>query len=156
MGSPFRDIKPGTLSQLFVAKIDRWRRKWSYRTPSLHVLRIYHLQFRLLLQLIECFHMTSWRPYWCPKTMKRRPVWCPKPIVWELYSFRMQTLSIPINLHRCWPREWKHSIEILTHQGKECLSFFLWIAGGCGFIFLTAASICFAFAAIVVVVAEVK
>ena len=60
---------------------------------------------------IECFHMTSRWPYWCPKTMKRWPCWCPKPILWELNSFLMQTLSfVPINLHRCWPREWKHSI----------------------------------------------
>ena len=50
---------------------------------------------------IECFHMTSWRPYWCSKTMKRRPCWCPKPVLWELNSFLMQTLSfVPINLHR--------------------------------------------------------
>ena len=61
---------------------------------------------------IECFHMTSRRPYWCPKTMKRRPCWCPKPVLWELNSFLMQTLSfVPIDLHICWPREWKHSIE---------------------------------------------
>ena len=64
---------------------------------------------------IECFHMTSRRPYWCPKTMKRRPCWCPKPILWEFNSFLMQTLPfVPINLHRCWPREWKHSIEITS------------------------------------------
>ena len=57
----------------------------------------------------ECFHMTSRRPYWCPKTMKRRPCWCPKPVMWELISFLMQTLSfVPINLHKCWPRDWKH------------------------------------------------
>ena len=61
---------------------------------------------------IECFHMTSRRPYWCPKTINRRPCWCPKPVLWELNSFLMQTLSfVSINLHRCWPREWKHSIE---------------------------------------------
>ena len=61
---------------------------------------------------MECFHMTSRRPYWCPKTMKRRPCWCPKPVLWELNSFLMQTLSfVPINLHICWPREWKHSIN---------------------------------------------
>ena len=61
---------------------------------------------------IECFHMTSRWPYWCPKTMKRRPCWCPEPTLWELNSFLMQTLSFdPINLHRCWPREWKHSIH---------------------------------------------
>ena len=61
--------------------------------------------------LIECFHMTSRRPYWCPKTMKRWPCWCPKLILWELNSFLTQTHSfVPMNLHRCWPREWKHSI----------------------------------------------
>ena len=66
---------------------------------------------------IECFHMTSRRPYWCPKTMKRRPCWCPKPVLWELNSFLMQTLSfVPMNLHRCWLREWKHSIERFTSQ----------------------------------------
>ena len=55
---------------------------------------------------IECFHMTSRRPYWCPKTIKRRPCWCSKPVLWELNSFLMQTLSfVPTNLHRCWPRE---------------------------------------------------
>ena len=44
----------------------------------------------------------------------RRPCWCPKPILWEFNSFLMQTLSVvPINLHRCWPREWKHSINNL-------------------------------------------
>ena len=39
---------------------------------------------------IVCFHMTSWRPYFCPKTiMKRRPCLCPKPVLWELKSFLM-------------------------------------------------------------------
>ena len=58
-----------------------------------------------------CFHMTAWRPYLCPKTMKRRPCLCPKPVLRELNSFLMQRISfVPINLHRCWPREWKHSI----------------------------------------------
>ena len=37
---------------------------------------------------IECFHMTSRRPYWCPKTMEWRPsCWCAKPVLWELSSF---------------------------------------------------------------------
>ena len=62
----------------------------------------------------ECFHMTSRRPYWCPKTMKRRPCWCPKPILWELNSFLTQMISfVPKHLHRCWPREWKHSILLV-------------------------------------------
>ena len=53
------------------------------------------------LPSIECFHMTSRRPYWCPKTMKRQPCWCPKPILWELNCFLMQTFSfVPINLHK--------------------------------------------------------
>ena len=66
----------------------------------------------IVSKMLECFHMTSRRPYWCPKTMKRRPCWCPKPILWELNSFLIQTLSfVPINLHRSWPREWKRSID---------------------------------------------
>ena len=66
--------------------------------------------------LILCFHLTSWRPYWCPKTMKRQPWWCPKPIVWEFNSLLMQMLSfVPINLHRCWSREWKHYIMLLVN-----------------------------------------
>ena len=73
--------------------------------------------------LIECFHMTSRRPYWCPKTMKRRPCWCPKRVLWELNSFLMQTLSvIPINLHRFWPREWKHSIKQITNTYRNHFS----------------------------------
>ena len=45
------------------------------------------------------------------QTMKWRPCWCPKPILWKLNSFLTQTLSfVPINLHRRWPHEWKHSI----------------------------------------------
>ena len=71
---------------------------------------------------IEC-HMTSWRPYWCPKTMKRRPCWCPKPIMWDLNSFRTETLSlVPINLHKCWPREWKRTI-LLINNGNDVKMF---------------------------------
>ena len=56
--------------------------------------------------------------------MKGRPCWCPKPILWELNSFLMQTLSfVSINLRRCRPREWKHSIQILQTAGL--LYFFL-------------------------------
>ena len=63
--------------------------------------------------------MTSRQPYWCPKTMKRRPCWCPKPILWELNSFLMQTLSfVPIDLHRCWPCEWKRSIARTWKVGQ--------------------------------------
>ena len=64
--------------------------------------------------------MTSRRPYWCPKTKKRRPCWCPKPILWELNSFLMQTLSfVSINLHRRRPREWKHSIRELKQRRRR-------------------------------------
>ena len=72
-----------------------------------------HIYFHIMKKFtcIECFHMRSRWPYWCPTTIKRWPYWCPKPILWELNSFLMQTLSFgPINLHRCWPGEWKHSI----------------------------------------------
>ena len=43
-----------------------------------------------LKQGIECFHMTSRRPYWCPKTMKQWLCWCPKSVLWELNSFLTQ------------------------------------------------------------------
>ena len=33
---------------------------------------------------IERFHMTSWQPNLCSKTMKRRPCWFPKPILFLL------------------------------------------------------------------------
>ena len=56
---------------------------------------------------IECFHMTSRRPYWCPKTMKRRPCWSPKSVLWELSSFLTQMLSfVSINLLRCCMATW--------------------------------------------------
>ena len=56
---------------------------------------------------IEYFHMTSRRPYWCPKTMKRRPCWSSKPVLWELSSFLMQTLSfVSINLLRYCMATW--------------------------------------------------
>ena len=45
----------------------------------------------LALRELTCSwgHMTSWRPYLCPKTIKRRPCLCPKPVLWELNSFLM-------------------------------------------------------------------
>ena len=64
---------------------------------------------RLNLVRIECFQMTS-----------RRPCWCPKPILWEMNSFLMQTLSfVPINLHTCWPSEWKRSIKTVRAYANE-------------------------------------
>ena len=44
--------------------------QWRPRIVQKSVL---HVQSCFLLnQPIECFHMTSRRPYWCPKTMKRQ------------------------------------------------------------------------------------
>ena len=46
--------------------------------------------------------------------MKRRPCWCTKTILGKLNSFHTQTLSfVPLNLHRCWPREGKRSIVLI-------------------------------------------
>ena len=77
---------------------------------SFHILFSHHFidTYRLLSHDVTAAILV-------PKTMKRRPCWCPKPILWELNSFLMQTLSfVPINLHGCWPREWKHSIKSIT------------------------------------------
>ena len=52
----------------------------------------------------SCGRWTQPQPGWC---------WCPNPIPWEVNSFLMQTLSfVSINLHRCWPLEWKRSINL--------------------------------------------
>ena len=52
-------------------------------------------------------------------TMKRRPSWCPKPIL-ERWNLFMQTFSfVPINLHRCWPLEWKHSMLYTLYSIHE-------------------------------------
>ena len=80
---------------------------------------------------IEDFNMTSQRPYWCPKTMKRQPCWRPKQILWESNSFLQQTLSfVLINWHRCQPRsinlweifkqaQWKSFRLVTIHHPKE-------------------------------------
>ena len=96
---------------------DLYRRKTKQNgTISVQFKRAWFIFFLLLsLVSIECFHMTSRRPYWCLKTMKRRPYWCPKPILWEMNSFLMQMISfVPKHLHRCWPREWKKSSAIIV------------------------------------------
>ena len=51
-----------------------------------HSLFWRYANFSKVMRTIECFHMTSRRPYWCPKTMRRRPCWCPKPALWEWNS----------------------------------------------------------------------
>ena len=48
--------------------------------------------------------------------VKRWPCWCTKTTLWELNSFLMKKLSfVPINYHRCQPREWKRSIYLIQH-----------------------------------------
>ena len=103
---------------------------WNFWARFLDVIRRGNRRWRremsavfLTCPFIECFHMTSRRPHWCPRTMKRRPCWCPIPVLatsspgssrfpicrrhigkredpgdevavlWELNSFLMQTLS---------------------------------------------------------------
>ena len=42
---------------------------------------------------IARFHVTSRRPYWCPKTKKRRPYWCTKSILRKFHCIFIQTSS---------------------------------------------------------------
>ena len=61
---------------------------------------------------IESLHMTPRRPYWCSKTMKRQSCWCSMLIScgsWTL--FLGKRIFFPINLHKCYPPEWKRSIR---------------------------------------------
>ena len=103
-----------------------WIRGLGQLGKGLLKIRMICIYFIRADKSIECFHMTSRRPYWCPKTMTRRPCWCPTPILWELNSFLMWTPSfVPINLHRCSPHEWKHSIAqgqfLYLHQLQKIL-----------------------------------
>ena len=74
---------------------------------------------------IESFHMTSRQPYLCSKNSQTAA----KPILWELNSFLMWTLSfVPMNLHRCWPSERKRSIPVFPV--KICILqilYYMWI-----------------------------
>ena len=89
---------------------------------------------------IERFHMTSRRPYWCSKTMKRRPSWCSKQNLWELDSFLKWTIPfVLINLHICWPCEWKRTIQAMTHVVRWMSNvfeqtFLFYIATNCDFL----------------------
>ena len=105
---PFVGLAPGRLLRSSMAVLYHVNGKLQ-RAYSWFLIR------RCLDVIVERFYMTSRRPYWCSKTMKRRPCWCTKTILWELNSFLIQTLSlVPMNLHRCWPCEWKRSI------GSQC------------------------------------
>ena len=54
--------------------------------------------------------MTSWRPYWCSKTMTRGHVGIPNHLFVPKHFF------VPKHLQRCWSREWKRST--LIHVGS--------------------------------------
>ena len=106
-------VIPNLLSFLHMQKISENKLPTTFPLLLLMSVKLQvNLQVSLCTVTIECFHMTSRRPYWCPKTMKRRPCWCPKPVPWELNCFLMQTLYfVTMNLHICWPLEWKHSVK---------------------------------------------
>ena len=38
------------------------------------------------------------------------------PVGVELFSYVNAFFHVPINLHRCWPHEWKHSIDFFPEQ----------------------------------------
>ena len=45
-----------------------------------------------------------------------RLCWCSKQILWETLFLSKRFLLFQKNLQRCWPRDWKHSIQI--HVGS--------------------------------------
>ena len=84
------------------------------RTCGYFSLWTYHLSLPWGYHTARCIkrlHMTSRLSYWCSKTIKRRPCSFSNPILWELNSFLMRTLSFVIlmNLLRWWPSDWKRS-----------------------------------------------
>ena len=103
-------------------------RKWIGTNRIVFHFSIIPSRKPLLYSTIECFHMTS---QWPSQNNKTAAMFGSKQILRELNSFLMQTLSfVPINLHRYWPREWKHSITslrensfIIPNQTFHSLSF---------------------------------
>ena len=89
-------------------------RKWIGTNRIVFHFSIIPSRKPLLYSTIECFHMTS---QWPSQNNKTAAMFGSKQILRELNSFLMQTLSfVPINLHRYWPREWKHSITSLREN----------------------------------------
>ena len=54
------------------------------------ILVFFSFFFLINFIILERFHMTSQRPFWCSKTKKRRPCWCTKLNPWELNFIFMQ------------------------------------------------------------------
>ena len=65
----------------------------------------------LNLSGIECFHMTSRRPYWCSKQWNGGHVGAPNQFSgsWTPFLSYANAFFCSKNLHRFWSREWKHS-----------------------------------------------
>ena len=103
---PYHQAQAASWSSLYSTDV-------SFNNPNLIYLPTEPHQIlptRSVQRTIERFHMTSRRPYRCSETIKRRPCWCSKPILWELICFLMSLSFVPINLHRCYSREWERSI----------------------------------------------
>ena len=68
-------------------------------------------QVKTRLRSIQCFHLTSQRPYWCLKTIKWRPSWYPKWVRLNFSSVLIQTFPIVLALqYGRRSREWRHYI----------------------------------------------
>ena len=89
---------------------------------------------RALSVLIELFHLTSLPPCWCPQQWNGGHVVSQTSVetVWKLNLSRPLKLAyVPRNLHSCWQREWKRSINestiepYLTQVHDNTLVYFL-------------------------------
>ena len=96
----------------------QWTHKNGTRTSSDVTDQAWHqsamAEWQQYCLLKECFHMTSRRPYWCLTQWNGNHVGVSNQSCGSWILFFMQTLSfVPINLHRCWPSEWKRPISPL-------------------------------------------
>ena len=79
--------------------------------------------------IIERFHMTSQRPYWCSKTKKRRPCWCTKLNPWELNFIFMQIVFF-CGVKLTWPLvTWVKLLYKLSYA-RILIGSHLWSIGG--------------------------
>ena len=83
----------GQFSGVYFAVITRRSMMESFFSLQIHEARNKAFVF-LSLSLHRVFSHDVTAAILVSQTMKRRPCWRPKPILWELNSFLMQTLSL--------------------------------------------------------------
>ena len=90
----FKCTGHGQFSGLYSAVITRRSMMGSFFPLQIHEPRNKAFVFLSLSLRKRVFSHDVTAAILVSQTTKRRPCWCPKPVLWELNSFLMQTLSL--------------------------------------------------------------